>query len=267
MGEQITQKIGYKGFDKDLKCRKESFQIGFTYTKNAHLEQPKTCSEDGYHYCDTLEDVFQWYPLGNKNRYCKVEILGSFTTEKDKCVTTSFKILEEVPQETIHIMAMDYHFNLDLLQKIQTKYPEFIIGGSTALYLQGVRLKRWGEKYKKADQLERSYDQLERSYDQESDYDFIVPAFILPESDSTLNLTMEGGADKSYGNDFDYTFYCNGTKIDYRIDPKQRYEYVTHGGYKYKVSPILNIIEAKVRYAMNGQDKHKSDIMEMIKSN
>jgi hypothetical protein len=256
----MEQKIGYKGFNKDLRCRQESFQVGYTYTKNAHLEQPKICSEDGYHYCDTLEDVFQWYPLGKKNRYCKVEILGSFTTEKDKCVTTSFKILEEIPQETIYIMTMDYHFNLNLLQKIQTKYPEFIIGGSTALYLQGVRLERWGTTYRDKGQVRYSNEQV-------SDYDFIVPHFILPESDNELDLTIENSSDKSYGNDFDYTFYCNGTKIDYKINPKQRYEIIEHGGYKYKVSPVLNIIEAKVRYAMNGQDKHKNDIIEMITSN
>lgn len=54
-------------------------------------------------------------------------------------------------------------------------------------------------------------------------------------------------------------------KVDYRIDPKQRYEIIEYDGFKFKVSNLLTILEAKMRYAMlpNGK-KHKSDLEEMV---
>ena len=55
------------------------------------------------------------------------------------------------------------------------------------------------------------------------------------------------------------------TKVDLRIDPKQRYEIIEHDGFKFKVSNLLTILEAKMRYALlpNG-GKHKKDLLEMI---
>ena len=100
----------------------------------------------------------------------------------------------------------------------------------------------------------------------------VAPYFILPEFDEEINDDDELGVEykdaKKSGNDFDETFVIYGdfgsVKIDYRIDPHQRYEIIEYKGFKYKVSPLMTIMDAKMKYAMNGQRKHAEDIKEMI---
>jgi hypothetical protein len=238
-------KTAYKGFDKDLKCRNEQFQAGVIYSKNNGILNPKLCSSDGYHYCNKLTDVFSFYSAEGNNRFCEIEILGPYTDDSNKSITTAFKIIRELSKEEVIDVQRDSYFDLDLLQTLQKEYPMFVVGGSTALYLHGVRLKRW--KGVRA-----------------SDFDLISPYYVAPESNEALDLNIDFAGGKSSSNDFDYTFSVNGTKIDFRIDPKQRYEVITYKGIKYKVSPILDILEAKIRYARLGNAKHKNDIEEMM---
>lgn len=243
-------KIGYKGFDKDLKCRNEQFAVGGIYTK-PEKDKPRLCSDDGYHYCDKLDQVFSHYSNKGSNRFCEIEILGNFSDDydKSKSITTSFKIIREITLE-IDTLACERNLNLDLVQKIQTKYPLLHVGGSTALFLHGVRLKRWASK--------------------SSDLDFVSPYFFMFEAEEEWK---EDNGDifthmdaKASGNDFDETFIIGQTKIDYKIDPKQRYEIIEYKGFKYKVSTVEIILEAKARYALNGQTKHKEDLREIAKA-
>jgi len=241
-------KTAYKGFDKDLKCRNEQFQVGVIYSKNNGTLNPKTCSSDGYHYCDKLADVFKHYPADSNNRFCEIEILGPYTDDTHKSITTAFRIIRELSKEEVLRIKEDSYFQLDLLQTIQKQYPMFIIAGSTALYLHGVRLKRWKGI-------------------RSSDFDFISPYYVAPESNEELDLNLDFTNDKASNNDFDYTFSVNGTKVDFKVDPKHRYEVITYKGVKYKISPLLTILEAKMRYAMAGDSKHKHDIEEMVLHN
>jgi len=245
-------KIAYKGFDKDLKCRGEQFAIGEVYSKNLEIKNPRTCTADGYHYCNKLEDVFDHYSDNNSNRFCEIQILGTYTDEKDKSVTTSFKILKEISRYELtqkqtekHITKIESRLRLDIVKEIQERYPMFHVGGSVGLFLHGVRLKRWIDK-------------------NSSDLDMISPYFVLvedPEGEEGIVQHLDG---KASANDFDETFIYDGVKVDYKIDPKQRYEIIEYKGFKYKVSNLLTIFEAKMRYALNGQAKHKNDIMEII---
>ena len=50
---------GFKGFDKDLKCR------GFQYTEGEEYEtdqKPVRCTSTGFHFCEDALDVFSYYP-------------------------------------------------------------------------------------------------------------------------------------------------------------------------------------------------------------
>ena len=118
-------------------------------------------------------------------------------------------------------------------------------GGSAGLFLHGARLKRWKDKDK-------------------SDLDLVSPYFVLVEGQE--GAEVEQLDSKASANDFDETFLYDGVKVDYRIDPKQRYEYIEYRGFKYKVSPLFTILEAKMRYALNGQKKHKDDLLELLKA-
>ena len=102
--ENKKRYYAYKGFDKDLKCRGEQFKVGETYTKDEEPNILRTCTSQGWHYCDSLDDVFRWYSNDGKNRFCQIEVLGKYTVDKydTKATTTSFKILHEISTKEIN---------------------------------------------------------------------------------------------------------------------------------------------------------------------
>ena len=58
---------GYKGFDKDFRCRDFQYEPGKSYeTKKA-----KACST-GFHFCEHPLDIFKYYPPSG-NRFAEVE--------------------------------------------------------------------------------------------------------------------------------------------------------------------------------------------------
>lgn len=272
-------KIGYKGLNPEMKStlgwgkNSETYELGQIYSKE-NKKNPVLCSSDGYHYCNELEDVFSHYPRNGKNRFFKIEVLGNFTDDRDyekKSITTSFRLLEELDENFFKEWdakaderkairderRMIKNLKLSAVKAIQTKYPTFHVGGSIGLFLHGIRLKRWTNKAS-------------------SDIDMVAPYYILPEfndenekvDDDDDELFCEYLDAKASGNDFDETFTISGefgtVKVDYRIDPAQRYEIVEFQGFKYKVSPLLTIVNAKMKYAMEGQKKHAEDLKEMM---
>ena len=59
---------GYKGFDKNLKCRDKQYTLGKEESEN----ETKIC-EKGMHFCELPHEVFNYYSAGNGNRFCEVE--------------------------------------------------------------------------------------------------------------------------------------------------------------------------------------------------
>ena len=59
---------GYKGFDKDLKCRNFQYEIGKTYT-----EDRAALCEVGFHACEHPLDCLNYYKPG-ESRYCEVDL-------------------------------------------------------------------------------------------------------------------------------------------------------------------------------------------------
>jgi hypothetical protein len=259
-------KIGYKGLTKDMETtacpvnKKTIYQLGVIYEKQSLDRPPVLCSSDGYHYCNELTDVFQFYSNNGSNRFFKIEVLGDFKDGHNKSNTTSFRILEELDSQSMKdiieqekqnksLKLIKSNLNLDLIKKLQVCYPQFIIAGSVALFLHGVRLGRW--------------------HDDQSDIDLISPYYILPETKTGKFKILESNI-KPSGNDFDECFtiehQSNFAIVDYKIDPKCKYEFIEFEGFMYKVCPILDVMNAKMKYALNGQKKHQSDLKEMIKT-
>lgn len=60
---------GYKGTDKDMKCRDFQYDFGKVYTMDG--KDVELC-ESGFHLCRDLDDVFDFYKPGDGNRFFKV---------------------------------------------------------------------------------------------------------------------------------------------------------------------------------------------------
>ena len=76
---------GYKGFDKDFKCRGMQYEVGKTFT----ADKAVIC-EEGLHFCTEPIDVLKYYPI-IESRYAVVSsdeelIVGSGDDSK-KCTT------------------------------------------------------------------------------------------------------------------------------------------------------------------------------------
>ena len=87
---------GYKGFDKDLKCRDFQYEVGKEYS----TDKAVACNT-GFHYCENPMDVLGFYApcddTGNPNRFCEVEGSGEFdTTNCDKLCCTRLKVSAEI---------------------------------------------------------------------------------------------------------------------------------------------------------------------------
>lgn len=86
--------IGYKGFDKDFKCRDFQFEVGKEYE---HKGKVKLC-KSGFHFCENPHGVFSHYAPGNGNRFAIVEADGvSDERENDsKRVAKKLRIKSEI---------------------------------------------------------------------------------------------------------------------------------------------------------------------------
>ena len=62
---------GYKGFDRELKCRNMQFEVGKEFSVDGRLE----LCENGLHFCKFPLDVVKYYDF-NDSRFAEVESIG-----------------------------------------------------------------------------------------------------------------------------------------------------------------------------------------------
>ena len=84
---------GFKGFDKDLKCRGFQYEIGKDYEQEGKVK----CCERGFHFCENPFDVFRYYSPSD-SRYCEVEGYGNDDKANDdsKVATSHIHISAEI---------------------------------------------------------------------------------------------------------------------------------------------------------------------------
>ena len=85
--------LGYKAFNKNLTCRGFQYKIGETYEINGEL----ILCYNGFHFCKTINDCYNYYFRSEETRICKIEALGEIVTDNNiKFATNKIKILSEV---------------------------------------------------------------------------------------------------------------------------------------------------------------------------
>jgi len=96
---------GYKGFDKDLKCRGFEYEIGKIFEENVKPE----CCERGFHFCEYPLDVFNYYDP-TTSRFCEVEALGKVDKNNDdtKVSTNKIRIGAELNFEKLTKASIDF---------------------------------------------------------------------------------------------------------------------------------------------------------------
>ena len=83
---------GYKAFNKDLTCRGMQYEIGKEYKFDG---EPIPCRQ-GFHFCETIADCYEFYPMSDDTRICEVEATGDIAKDGIKRVTNVIKILAEI---------------------------------------------------------------------------------------------------------------------------------------------------------------------------
>lgn len=73
---------GYKGTDKDMKCRNFQYELGVQYDI-PEGQKIQEC-ESGFHLCLSFQSVFNYYNVGYGNRFFKVKALVR-KTDKEQC--------------------------------------------------------------------------------------------------------------------------------------------------------------------------------------
>ena len=99
----ITEPIvikGFKGFDKNLKCRDKKYELGKEFTE----PDAKIC-EKGLHFCENPLDIFNYYSPAN-SRFAEVEGTGKIDkkvgdNEDTKVSCTTLKIGAEISLQKI----------------------------------------------------------------------------------------------------------------------------------------------------------------------
>ena len=87
----------YKAFNNDLTCRGMQYEIGKEYVFDG---KPIPCKQ-GFHFCETIADCYEFYPMSDDTRICEVEAVGDIAEEGVKRVTNKIRILAEITCENL----------------------------------------------------------------------------------------------------------------------------------------------------------------------
>ena len=117
---------GFKGFDKDLKCR------GFQYTlqnKFQHEGEVSVCNS-GLHFCEHPLDVFGYYgPVDS--RFAAVQGSGETKKDSDKVVCSTLDIGAEISLHGMIDAAVKFVFKRAKWTKTKTVTKERAGASST----------------------------------------------------------------------------------------------------------------------------------------
>lgn len=283
----MKKKRYFKSVQADLKSHNKGkdsyvqYAVGELFKAEDSSKPVKLATNSVIHFYDTFEAALNHNSYGEKS-VVEVKPLPGETTVQDrnKCGSRYLEFVRKIPKATIERYTrwvkyvesrqdiLDNH-KLDLIRELQTRHPELILCGSAAVFLLTGKVYERNSKHPV------------------HDLDFITPYYIRIEGDPEVKLDSaykeldifddEGNEtaklgvlkvshrDKwGSGNDFDEVVYVNNVPVDLAVNPSNKYEYVTFRGFRYKVASLASILEAKLKYANQGNSKHMQDINDLI---
>ena len=111
---------GYKGFDRDLKCRDLQYEVG----KEAAVDGDIELCKRGIHFCENPHDIFSYYAPGGNNRFAVVEAEGVSDERNDddsKRVCKRLAVKAEISVFEICKIAVSTFFeNFGFKKKIES---------------------------------------------------------------------------------------------------------------------------------------------------
>jgi len=95
--------VGFKAFDKDMKCRGFQFEVGKTYKHDGEISP---CNS-GFHFCENPLDVWGYYDMMDCT-LAKVEATGEVKTDGNKSVTGEINITASLSMPEFIVSAVKY---------------------------------------------------------------------------------------------------------------------------------------------------------------
>ena len=96
-------KLYIKGFDSELKCRGYQFEVGKTYD-TGHIGKLKLCTNTVFHFCESIQQVHNFYDCNSNNRFCYVRPLGTFVSDENKCGSNKLEIVREIVGSELNVL-------------------------------------------------------------------------------------------------------------------------------------------------------------------
>ena len=96
---------GYKGMHKDMTCRGMHFEVGKSYHTDGEI---KLC-ENGFHFCERLSDVFNFYEK-DESRYFEILADGVIKSDGKKSVASDMTIIRELSEKEVNRITYGYGY-------------------------------------------------------------------------------------------------------------------------------------------------------------
>jgi hypothetical protein len=113
-----TEIQGFKGYDKNFKCRDMQYKIGKDYETK---EKPVRCTKHGYHFCTNPFDVFGYYPP-SQSRFGEVTGSGDVSADESdtKVAVSKIHIGAEISLHDFITKGIKFIFEKTTLTKEKT---------------------------------------------------------------------------------------------------------------------------------------------------
>lgn len=95
-----------KGFDENLKCKDYQFEIGKEYKIELNGRKLKLCSDTGFHFCQNIQQVHNFYDCRkeSENRFCEIEVLGELVETEEKCCSNHIRVVREIIGQELDVL-------------------------------------------------------------------------------------------------------------------------------------------------------------------